>query len=478
MRLLAEDERVSLTELLHRYPVSLHWRALLLERLDAVGVIYRVASSVAWATESVRLRWYRSWPLDAALTLSDGRTLGIVRQGSTSDRTGFSRRIWRLLEGPVPGGLLVIAPDMVRLRHTARLLVRSPGLVLMALEEDVAYPSIQDAEWRTPSGGSYLALGDALSYVRPGGSLPTEDSLARPRVPGDLAIPGTGLDVQDHMLPALLKPGEKKVMDILVDWPWMTAKDIGGLLGISRMRVSQLLDRLVEGRLVSRTALGNRSHLALIDWGLAVLARRDRTAVGRLRRQWSAESSKSDDPVTWRNISGRRSGQLARNMEHTEAVHWFIAQVAIQAKEQGFRVVQLDPPHRAPRHFWHQGKLRSIHPDAFGILRKDGKATPFFLEWERRAVRPGTMAARLAPYLRYYSSHYPADDHGAQPLVLMVFDDALVEARFLGVARSEMATKRIKLPLWVSHRQALEERGPLGLAWRNPDKLEPARAFG
>ena len=42
-----------------------------------------------------------------------------------------------------------------------------------------------------------------------------------------------------------------------------------------------------------------------------------------------------------------------------------------------------------------------------------------------RAVRPVTMAARLGPYLRYYSSHRPTDDHGAQPMVLIVFDDEL-----------------------------------------------------
>ena len=267
------------------------------------------------------------------------------------------------------------------------------------------------------------------------------------------------------MLPALLKPGEKRVMDILADWPWVTTNDLAGMLGVSRMRISQLLNMLVEGKLVSRVTLGKRHYLALTDWGLAVLARRDRTAVGRLRKQWSAEPSKSGDSLSWRNIAGRRSGQLARNMEHTEAVHWFISHVAIQAREQGFRVVQLDPPHRASRHFWHQGKLRSIHPDAFGILRKDGKTMPFFLEWERRAVRPSTMATRLAPYLRYYSLKQPLDDQGAQPLVLMVFDDPLVEARFLGVARSEMARDGVAVPLWVSHREALEMHGPLGAAW-------------
>lgn len=477
LRRLADDEEISIRELLDSYPVSSHWRSLLLERLDAVGVIYRVASSVAWATGPLKLKWYRSEPLDAVLTLSDGRTLGILRQGATSERTGFSRRIWRLLEGRVPGGLLVIIPDAVTQRHSARLLQRAPGLVLMALKEHVAYPSTQDADWRTPSGGSFLSLGNALSFVRSRGDVPIEKPLARPRVPGDVVITKTGLEVPDHLLPALLRPGEKRVMDILADWPWITTNYLGGLLGVSKMRVSQLLERLVEGRIVSRITSGRRSHLALTDWGLAVLARRDRRAVGSLRKQWSAETSKAVSPEDWRNVAGRRSGQLARNMEHTAAVHWFISQTAVQAREKGFKVVQFDPPHRASRHFWHRDKLRSIHPDAFGVLSKDGEIMPFFLEWERRAVRPSTMASRLAPYLRYYSSHKPTDDHGAQPLVLMVFDDPIVEARFLAVARSELARMRVDVPLWVCYRERLEQVGPLGKAWRNPDKLEPGHSF-
>ena len=88
------------------------------------------------------------------------------------------------------------------------------------------------------------------------------------------------------------------------------------------------------------------------------------------------------------------------------------------------------------------------------------------------------MADRLAPYLRYYSSLNPLDDHGATPLVLIVFDDMLVESRFHSVARREMARMRIKLPLWVSYKDMIEKEGPLGKAWRNPDHLEYTDAFG
>ena len=52
-------------------------------------------------------------------------------------------------------------------------------------------------------------------------------------------------------------------------------------------------------------------------------------------------------PLTWRNVSGSRSRQLLRNVEHTGAVHWFLAALAEQARASGWEVAQFDPP--APR---------------------------------------------------------------------------------------------------------------------------------
>ena len=79
--------------------------------------------------------------------------------------------------------------------------------------------------------------------------------------------------------------------------------------------------------------------------------------------------------------------------------------------------------------------------------------------------------------MRYYSSRQPLDDHGHRPLVLVVFEDPLGEANFLGVARREMERTGVDVPLWVSYRQRLEDAGPLGAAWRNPDVLEPTCTF-
>ena len=125
------------------------------------------------------------------------------------------------------------------------------------------------------------------------------------------------------------------------------------------------------------------------------------------------------------------------SLEHTAAVHAFLAAMTGQAAFLQWEAVQFNPPRRASRHFQHGDRMRSVNPDAFGLLRRGDTAWPFFLEWERRAVRPSTMLARLAPYLRYYSSHRPTDDHGARPAVLIVFDD-IVQTHFLRLAREEM----------------------------------------
>ena len=119
---LADEEDRPLEGLLRERPVSAQWRRNLMERLDALAVIYRMASLLSGVAYPIRFHWYRASPLDAAMTLPDGKTVGIVRQGLTADRSGFAKRLWRLRDGPMPGALLVLMADAVRLRHARRLL--------------------------------------------------------------------------------------------------------------------------------------------------------------------------------------------------------------------------------------------------------------------------------------------------------------------------------------------------------------------
>ena len=464
LRRLAQDENAALDDLLRDRPLSARWRRVLLERLDALAAIYRMAAGVSNLAYPVRFRWYRAMPLDAALTLPGGRTVGIVRQGLTSDRTGFSKRLWRLTQGPRPGAVLLLMPDEARLRHARRLLAQSSVAALFALESEAVAATPDDPVWQLRSVNAAVSLRAAIDRLPPGGSLPAERPLARTTLPEDIDENGTGRGVPEHMLPALLKPAEKRALDLLSDWPWVTLDDLAGLLSVTYQRASQLTSALEGFGLVVRILAAPR-RLALTDLGLAALARRDSSSVGGARKRWSAAPT---DAGNWRNVSGRRSRQLLRDMQHTAAVHAFIAALATQARDLGWEIAQLDPPIRASRYFRHLGGMRSIHPDAFGVLRQGDAVWPFFLEWERRAVRPVTMAARLAPYLRYYSSHRPIDDHGEKPAVLVVFDEDLAVTHFLRVAVEEMVRARTALPLLVSHRGILERVGPLGRAWLAP----------
>ena len=478
LRRLAEAEGVSPGRLLACRPVSARWRRILLERLDAVAVIYRVAAAVSDAAHPLRFRWYRAAPPDAGIQLPDGRSLAVVRLGNAADRTAFAKRLWRLSQETRAGAALLLVPDEVRLRQARRLLDALPLPGFLALERDAARAGAGSPVWRGPSGPASLSLREALALARPGGELPAEASSRRQLLPADLDLEAAGNGPPSFLLPAMLGPSEKRALDLLFDWPWLAPAHLGALLGVRQSRLYQVLERLTGLDLAEKTVHGERRLLALTDAGLALLARRDRSSLGAARRRWSVSPLDPVAPSGWRNVSGPRSRQLLRNLDHTQAVHRFIAALAQQSRSQGWEDARFDPPRRATRFFRHDGRLHSVRPDAYGVLQRDGRSQPFFLEWERRAVRPSTMKARIAPYLRYFATSRPLDDHGVQPTVLVVFDDELAAGHFLRLAAAEMRRARVSVPLWVSDRASLERTGPMGVAWHSPGAWEPAHAFG
>ena len=123
------------------------------------------------------------------------RTVGIVRQGLTADRSGFSRRLWGLRDWPMPGTVLVLMADEVRLRHSRRVLARTSAPAILALERDAVLAGADDPVWRPTSGNADLDLRRELRRMRPGGELPWEKPLSRATVPGDVAPDA------DHALP-------------------------------------------------------------------------------------------------------------------------------------------------------------------------------------------------------------------------------------------------------------------------------------
>ena len=473
VRRLAAQQGVPSLGLLRDYPVSEQWRRLILERLDAAAAIYALCVSASEFCHPLRFRWFRAEPLDAELELSGGRRVAIVRHGRTADRTAFAKRIRRLQQASGYGALLMMCPDETRLRHARRLIAGPSAIAFLALERDIVLHGADAPIWRGRSGPVRLNLREALSLAAPASGLRPERTLSRYSTPRSLG-PGDGAEA--WLTSARLSMIEKRALDLIADWTWIRPLHLASLLGVGSRRLAQLLRRLDELNLIDRVPHSGHPRLAVSDRGLAAIARRDRVSVGNARKRWSVRRRESGAPLDWRNVQGSRSRQLLRHLDHTESVHWFAALLAEQARDLGVRSPQLDPPHRASRYFRHRDRLRSIHPDAYALLHLDAGPRAFFLEWERRAVRPATMLARLAPYLRYYGTPRPLEDHGLIPALLVVFEDPLAAGQFLRVAEHAMTRSSVSLPLRVSDREQLKAEGPLGAAWRSvPQRFDLGR---
>ena len=211
-RLARDDDGAGHGELVRRYPVSQQEQRLLLQRLDGASIIYRVTSAVADATHPIRFRWYRAHPPDAAITLPDGRSVGIIRRGVSAERTAFAKRIRRLWQGDLPSALLLLTPDETRLRQARRLVRGARTICFLALEADAALAGAADPIWRATSGSARLSLREALGYAGPAREWPRERPLAKRWLAPDIAA-------TDRSLASLLSAGEKRALDLIGDWP-------------------------------------------------------------------------------------------------------------------------------------------------------------------------------------------------------------------------------------------------------------------
>ena len=71
------------SDFVRAYPVSREWLALLIRRMDAVAAVYRLAALMSPGIGSLRshVEFHCRDRFDATITLHDGRTFGVFRQG-------------------------------------------------------------------------------------------------------------------------------------------------------------------------------------------------------------------------------------------------------------------------------------------------------------------------------------------------------------------------------------------------------------
>ena len=70
----------------------------------------------------------------------------------------------------------------------------------------------------------------------------------------------------------------------------------------------------------------------------------------RRRRSEEAIERLPLDAGDWRNITGKRSRQILRHVEHTVVAHDFMALLVPQVPALGWEVAHIDPPRRASRY--------------------------------------------------------------------------------------------------------------------------------
>ncbi len=71
------------SDFVRAYPVAREWLALLIRRMDAVASVYRLAATMSSGIDGLqsRVEFHRRGRFDAIITLHDGRSFGVVRQG-------------------------------------------------------------------------------------------------------------------------------------------------------------------------------------------------------------------------------------------------------------------------------------------------------------------------------------------------------------------------------------------------------------
>ena len=90
--------------------------------------VYRLAASMSPGIDGLRSRveFHRRGRFDATVTLHDGRSFGVVRQGLALRRRSLYDRLRAIAEYDYsrrPGTVLVLVPSMWELRRTARFCI-------------------------------------------------------------------------------------------------------------------------------------------------------------------------------------------------------------------------------------------------------------------------------------------------------------------------------------------------------------------
>ena len=176
------------SDFVRAYPMSREWLALLIRRMDAVATVYRLAATMSPGTGGLRshVEFQRRGRFDATITLPDGRSFGVVRQGLALRQRSLYDRL-RAIAGYEytrrPDAVLVLTPSVWEERLTTRFCERlNLDDCFVAVESSNALErrDLRLCHRFSWVGCSYHTLKDVSAHGSPGGG-PRMESPSRKR---------------------------------------------------------------------------------------------------------------------------------------------------------------------------------------------------------------------------------------------------------------------------------------------------------
>ena len=304
------------------YPMSREWLAVIIRRMDAVAAVYRLASTMAPGTGSLRSRVevHRTGRFDATITLPAGNQFGVVRQGLALRRRSLYDRLRVIAEYEYwqrPETVLVLTPSVWEQcligRYCRQLDLRD---CYIAVESKAALHSRDLHVWRAGSGlfpGYYVSMESVISWGSSGRRPPSE-----PPIRKRASVPDPELMVREA--PTFgIGPSEKFVLDLVTEHPMIPRDHLAQWLYVSEGRVSQLTRSLIDPwGLLDRQGRRGDTRYALSEEGIGYITNRDRAVLQTTRGIWSTALT-SNEQGRSRHV-GHQIDTWARQTKHADGV--------------------------------------------------------------------------------------------------------------------------------------------------------------
>ncbi|MCY3690762.1 MAG: replication-relaxation family protein [Chloroflexota bacterium] len=460
------------SDFVRAYPVSRQWLALLIRRMDAVASIYRLAATLSPGVDGreTQVEFQRRGRFDAVITLHNGRSFGVVRQGLALRRRSLYDRLRAIAEyhyNRRPSVVLVLVPSPWEQRLTDEFCLNAELRdCYVGVENRETLEAWDRAVWISSNwviGRRYRTLEQVVSEAD---AVPRFHPEAPERKRASLPDP----ERMVNATPAFgISPAEKRVLDLITDHPMIPREHLARWLGVSDGRISQMTRSLTQAwGLVEQHGKRSDVRYTLSERGIGYITRRDRAQLSTTMAAWSTEDA-TDNHGQPRPL-GHRILTWQRQTGHADGITWFLSELAAEARAEDASELQWSIPTARSDRAFNRGE-DAIAPDAVGHLLVNALHVPFYFEHELRARHPRGVAARLRPYIRYYRSDAPRDDQPPFPTTLFVVDTEEVAETYASTASRMPA---MKLPILVSSRELLSYRGLLGRSWR--PLWEPERA--